>query len=163
MTQHLLLPSISLMSPLAAEVWTNCKCYLYSKSPFALWQKAKVSVSLRLWLVLISRKTEDTPTITPCGISKGRVLWMPYSVYVRSRRVWYFIYCVQTTVLWAALRQHTRHERHLHKSVLQVKVENRASPQRASQCSWPGSGKGGHGLCSAWVSWHWRESWSLLV
>lgn len=60
MTQHLLLPSVSFLSPPAAEVWANCKCYLYLKGPFALRQKAKLSVYLRQRLVVICGKTAGT-------------------------------------------------------------------------------------------------------
>jgi len=68
------------------------------------------------------------------------------------------MYCIQTTVLGAALCQGTRHERHLHKSVLQVKVKTQSIISKdtaaASRSSQPGNGKGGHSLCSAQLSWH---------
>lgn len=72
MTQHLLSPSVSFMSPPAAEVWANCKCYLYFKGPFALWQETKVPVYLRQWLVSLSRKTSRTPNVTGWGVSEGK-------------------------------------------------------------------------------------------
>lgn len=99
MTQRLLLPSISLMSPLAAEVWANCKRSLYFKNPFALRQKTEVSVYRRQRLVWVSMKTKDTPSITRCRISKGkgwrmRVQHSP--LYMCGARVHWFIYCIQT-------------------------------------------------------------------
>lgn len=72
MTQHLLLPSVSFPSPPAAEVWVNCKCYLYLKGPFALWQKAKLSVYLRQWLVVICGKTAGTLSVLAVMFSKVR-------------------------------------------------------------------------------------------
>lgn len=82
MTQRLFLPSVSLMSPLAAEVSANCKCYFCFKGPFALRLKAQVSVCTRRCLVLIRGKTKEASSIPHCGVP----LWMRVQpVYVCSR------------------------------------------------------------------------------
>lgn len=162
MTQHLLLPSVSLMSPLAAEVWVNCKCYLYFKGPFALWQKAKVSVYLRLWLVLISRKTKDTSNITHCGISKGRTLWMSVKYCTL-----YMYVAKESSILSTVFRQQfcelpcasARGMKGICTSLCyrwKWKTESiiPKGTAAASRCSQPGNGKSGHSLCCAQLSWH---------
>lgn len=158
MTQHLLLPGISLMSPLAAEVWADCKCYLYFKGLFALWQKAEVSVSLRLRSVWIRRKTwhpqhYSLPYFQRAGLV-NTILWM----YVAKESS--FTYCIQTTLLEAALRQRVctslcygwewKAERSSQRSLLPLPSAASQAVGRAGTAfaprSWAGSERGA-GLC----------------